>query len=120
MGPYTYTPLPEGSVRLLRLLPNSDTNSYIECRLIVFSMLDSGSTHPYEALSYVWGSEDDKTPVYVDGDKLYVTANLYMALSHIRHCLVERIIWADAICINQDDNDEKDRQVQSMAKIYAK
>jgi hypothetical protein len=33
---------------------------------------------------------------------------------------MERIIWIDAICINQEDNDEKGQQVQSMAKIYAK
>jgi thiamine pyrophosphate-dependent acetolactate synthase large subunit-like protein len=33
---------------------------------------------------------------------------------------VERILWVDAICINQHDNDEKGQQVQSMAKIYAK
>jgi hypothetical protein len=33
---------------------------------------------------------------------------------------VERILWIDAICINQEDNAEKGQQVQSMAKIYAK
>lgn len=30
------------------------------------------------------------------------------------------MIWADAICINQDDNDEKSRQVRLMAQIYSK
>jgi len=115
-----YTSLPKGSVRLMRLLPNSDKNSRIECQLMTFSGLDSGSTHPYEAVSYVWGSEDNKKPVYIDGDELYVTANLHVALSHLRHCFVEKILWVDAICINQHDNDEKGRQVQSMAKIYAK
>ena len=120
MAPYTYTSLPTGSVRLLRLLPNSDRNSRIECQLITFSMLDSGSTHPYEALSYVWGSEDNKKPVYMDVGELYVTANLHAALSHLRHCFVERVLWVDAICINQHAKDEKGRQVQSMAKIYAK
>jgi len=83
-------------------------------------MLDSGSTHPYESLSYVWGSENNKQLIYVDGDEMYVTANLHMALSHLRHCLLERILWVDAICINQADNDEKGRQVQLMAKIYSK
>ncbi|KAK3363991.1 heterokaryon incompatibility protein-domain-containing protein, partial [Lasiosphaeria hispida] len=120
MAPYTYTSLQTGSVRLLRLLPNSDRNSRIECQLITFSMLDSGSTHPYEALSYVWGSEDNKKPVYMDGGELYVTANLHAALSRLRHCFVERVLWVDAICINQHVKDEKGRQVQSMAKIYAK
>ena len=115
-----YTSLPKGSVRLLQLLPNSNPNSRIECQLITFSMLDSGSTHPYESLSYVWGSENNKLPIYVDGDELYVTANLHVALSHLRHCLLERILWVDAICINQADDDEKGRQVLMMAKIYSK
>jgi hypothetical protein len=43
-----------------------------------------------------------------------------MALLHLRDRFVERIIWIDAICINQDDNGEKGQQVQTMAKIYAK
>ena len=106
-----YTSLPKGSVRLLQLLPNLNPNSPIECRLITFSMLDLGSTHPYESLLYVWGSENNKQLIYVDGDELYVTANLHMALSYLRHCLLERILWVDAICINQADNDEKGRQV---------
>jgi len=115
-----YTSLPEGSVRLLRLLPHLDENSRIECQLITFSLLDSGSTHPYEALSYVWGSEDNKQPIYIDGDELHVTANLHVALLRLRHCIVDRILWIDAICINQDDNDEKGHQVEFMTKIYAK
>ncbi|KAL8307078.1 hypothetical protein RB593_005799 [Gaeumannomyces tritici] len=117
---HSYTSLPEGSVRLLRLLPNPDEKSRIECQLITFSMLGSGVTHPYEALSYVWGSEHNKQPIYIDGDVLRVTANLHVALSHLRHWFLERILWVDAICINQDDEAEKGRQVGSMAEIYAK
>lgn len=113
--------LPKGSVRLLRLLPHQDENSRIECQLITFSLLDRGTSHPYETLSYVWGSEDNKRPIYTgDNNELRVTANLHAALRHLRHCFVERILWIDAICINQADNDEKGQQVQSMAKIYAK
>ncbi|KAL8366330.1 hypothetical protein RB595_004885 [Gaeumannomyces hyphopodioides] len=116
---YTYTSLPEGSVRILRLLPSSNQESRIECQLIT-SMLDSGRTPPYEALSYVWGSENDKKPIYVDGKELRVTANLHVALSHLRHRFWERFLWIDAICIDQKENVEKNHQVQSMAKIYAK
>ncbi|RMJ04826.1 hypothetical protein CDV36_014510 [Fusarium kuroshium] len=42
-----------------------------------------------------------------------------MALKCLRNCSLDRIIWVDAICINQDDAEERGRQVQSMAKIYA-
>lgn len=117
---HSYTPLPEGSVRLLRLLPSSDAESRIECRLLTFSMLNSEETHPYEALSYVWGEEKAQDPIYIDSKARHVTANLYAALSCLRHYFLERVLWIDAVCINQDDTGEKNRQVQSMAKIYAK
>jgi hypothetical protein len=56
----------------------------------------------------------------VDNHKLPVRDNLYAALSQLRDRFLERIIWIDAICINQNDNDEKSQHVQSMTKIYAK
>ncbi|KAK5637314.1 hypothetical protein RRF57_013026 [Xylaria bambusicola] len=115
-----YTPLPEGSVRLLRLLPRSDEHSRIECQLNAYSLLDSESNHPYEAISYEWGPEKDQKTVYVNNRALSVRANLYAALSHLQDRFIERIIWIDAICINQENNDEKALQVQFMARIYAK
>lgn len=113
-------PLPEGSIRLLRILPNTDEHSPIQCQLFGCTLLDSGSTHPYEALSYVWGSEDKPRSISVDNYDLPVGANLHAALSHLRDRCVERVMWIDAICINQGDPKEKARQVQFMAKIYAK
>jgi hypothetical protein len=90
------------------------------------------TTHLYEALSYVWGSVEDKQLIYIQpsddkGDNssagnvrcLRVTKNLHAALSRIRDRVLDRVLWIDAICINQEDNKEKGHQVQSMAKIYA-
>ncbi|KAL8364579.1 hypothetical protein RB595_003730 [Gaeumannomyces hyphopodioides] len=115
-----YKDLPKDSVRLLRLLPHQDENSPIKCQLITCPILGSGRTHPYEALSYVWGSEENTLSIYIDGVEHFVRANLHHALSHLRNCFMERILWIDAICINQNDNKEKGQQVQSMAKIYAR
>ena len=83
----------------------------------------------------MWGSEEDKQPIYIQSDDkrdafsaapstgkyhhLLVTANLHGVLSEVRDHLLERVMWIDAICINQEDDAEKGRQVQSMAKIYA-
>jgi hypothetical protein len=115
-----YIPLPKGCVRLLRLLPPSGDESRIKGQLITCSLLDSRRTHSYEALSYVWGLEKCRESIWIDDNELSVGANLYKALSHLRDCFVERILWVDAICINQDDDKEKGHQVGSMAKIYAK
>ncbi|KAK3363920.1 hypothetical protein B0T25DRAFT_597508 [Lasiosphaeria hispida] len=117
---YPYIPLPDNSVRLLRLLPPSSDKSRIEFQLITCSLLGSKRSHSYEALSYVWGLGKSKESIWIDGNELSVGANLYTALSHLRDCFVERILWIDAICINQRDDEEKGHQVRSMAKIYAK
>ncbi|KAK4167354.1 ankyrin repeat-containing domain protein [Cladorrhinum sp. PSN259] len=115
-----YTHLPEDSVRLLRLLPHSDENSPIECQVFTATLSDSWSTHPYEALSYVWGSADNPQLVSINDSKRLVTGNLHAALSHLRDPFIDRTLWIDAICINQEDDEEKGRQVGLMAKIYAK
>ncbi|KAH7141999.1 heterokaryon incompatibility protein-domain-containing protein, partial [Dactylonectria macrodidyma] len=120
MSSYCYSSLPEGSIRLLRLLPHQDERSPIQCQLFDLTLMDSETTYPYEALSYVWGSEDNRQSISVDNCDLHIGANLHAALSHLRDRFLERIIWVDAICINQGDSNEKGQQVLSMARIYAK
>ena len=83
----------------------------------------------YEALSYVWGSSIDKRVITLDNRPCKVTLNLYVALQHLKReeSMTERQykrpfrrIWIDAICINQDDLDERTAQVQLMWSIFGK
>ena len=46
------------------------------------------------------------------------SGNLASALRHLRDKELALTLWADAICIDQDNNDEKSVEVQLMAKIY--
>ena len=92
MPPYHHFPLPEGSVRLPRLLLHRDESSRIECRLSNYNFLDSRSAHPFDALSYVWGSEDNPQSILIDHREYGVGANLYGALLHLRDSFVDRII----------------------------
>lgn len=118
---YRYTSLPANSIRLLRLQPHSDEHAQVHCQLFEYPLLDSGrGTHLYEALSYVWGSEEKPRRVSTDQGDLYITENLYAALLRLRDHSFERIIWVDAVCINQNDVKERNQQVQAMASIYAK
>ena len=49
-----------------------------------------------------------------------MTVNLYAALSRLRHrSNIQRVLWVDAVCINQNDASEKEQQIQIMAKIFA-
>lgn len=118
---YRYSPLPAGWIRLLRLLPHPDEDTIIRCELVHYPLLSSGKgTHLYEALSYVWGSEEKPCRICVDGDDLYITENLQTVLLRLRDASFERIIWADGICINQDDIEERSLQVQYMMNIYSR
>lgn len=51
---YHYSPLPENHIRLLELLPSSDENAAIECRIVNYHLLDARrGANLYEAVSYV-------------------------------------------------------------------
>ncbi|MCJ1418270.1 hypothetical protein MMC32_004617 [Xylographa parallela] len=86
----------------------------------------AGATSPvpkFEALSYTWGSPDRTAKIIVQDDDLQtstlaITHNLATALPYLRHEHEDRVLWVDAIYINQDDLAEKSSQVQRMADIY--
>jgi hypothetical protein len=118
---YRYAPLSPGkdSIRLLRLMPHEDELADIQCELFEYSLqsLCQGN-HLYEALSYVWGSPDKKLPIFIGKERFDVTVNLHAALSRLRNHAMERILWVDAIAIDQDNLEEKEHQIQFMARIY--
>ncbi|TGO33472.1 hypothetical protein BHYA_0244g00090 [Botrytis hyacinthi] len=118
---YSSLSLESNKIRLLRILPNEDEEGDIKCTLFVYPLHDSGrGTHRYEALSYVWGDAGDSRSIFINGHSLTVRANLHIALSRLRDPVLDRIIWIDAICINQEDLNERGHQVQLIAKIYSK
>jgi hypothetical protein len=128
MPPYRYSSLSHkhSIIRLLRLLPSKDEPENLRCELLEYTLRESDTAyHPYEALSYVWGSEKKPKSITIiddqkDDQELAVTQNLYTALLHLRDHEIPRIIWADAVCINQANEEEKEHQIQFMAAIYAK
>jgi hypothetical protein len=72
----------------------------------------------FTALSYVWGDAPDTTTILVDGKPLSVTKTLDLALRHLREPKMVIRVWADAICISQSDNIERNVQVQQMGSVY--
>lgn len=118
---YKYTPLPSRTIRLLHLMPHEDEDAEIQGQLVEYSLERSGGSPAlYEALSYVWGDPNNPRKISIDGNELQVTISLHSALQQIRHTLMTRILWIDAICINQGDDVEKGQQVGYMAEIYSK
>ncbi|KAL2070883.1 hypothetical protein VTL71DRAFT_13909 [Oculimacula yallundae] len=103
-------------IRLLRLISGS-APSVVECELEVVE-LDHAPA--YEAISYVWGDPDPPAQIICNGHLKVVTPNLESALQHLRLASTTRLLWIDAICVNQDDVIERSEQIQMMREIYSK
>jgi hypothetical protein len=113
---YIYTPFTHSDeIRLLVLAPN-DGSEDILCSLRHGRLSENPR---YEGLSYVWGESSKPKAVLCDGRIIRVTESLHSALRYLRHKDRKRVIWADAVCINQELDTEKNHQVALMAKLYS-
>jgi hypothetical protein len=144
--PFVYNALPTAdSIRLIDM--KQTVLASIRKRKVHVSLVTvplNGNTQ-YDALSYTWG--DPSVPValrspkdrgkrysgfdttrnckvWIDGRPVPVTKSLLRALLRLRQILANdigikiRYLWADGICINQDDIDEREAQVAQMSSIY--
>lgn len=121
---YKYSRLGEREFRLVRLHAGQG-DEIPHCSLVVDNIDEASS---YEALSYVWGdatitrqillSDEGPTVSFSTPHLFNVTVNLFDALLHLRLPERPRILWVDALCINQGDTSERNDQVAMMSKIY--
>ncbi|KAH3944332.1 hypothetical protein HBI56_162860 [Parastagonospora nodorum] len=114
---YDYTKLAHtDSIRLVELLPG-DVGSPLACNIVDAR---KNNEPKYEALSYAWGEPTMSHTVreLASQATLHITSNLSQALHAIRYENTPRVIWIDAICINQSDLREKGHQVALMGQIY--
>jgi Heterokaryon incompatibility protein (HET) len=116
MSYFLHSPLadPESEIRLVILQPGKKYES-VHCDLIT---VPSISAKPFEALSYCWGRTNVTNTIFVHGKSLRISPNLEQALRHLRMRNSQRSLWIDAICINQTDIPEKNKQVPKMRQIY--
>ncbi|KAI5866516.1 hypothetical protein GGS23DRAFT_550945 [Durotheca rogersii] len=114
------------SVRLLTLLPSPSLTAALELTLTEASLesITSQAKNGFEALSYVWGARVGTVPISCDGQQLLVTPNCESALRHLRLAGQDRVLWVDAICIDQGSDTEsvkeRNTQVALMGEIYQK
>ena len=123
--PYKYNELPDARswVRLIRIdeepfEPDSDPSLW--CHIEEFQI---DSAPPYKALSYQWGSPraDNKASIYVEYEPLVIRKPLYKFLQRLAGSPdhdPSDYFFADAICMNQEDDDEKDLQVLLMGQVF--
>jgi Heterokaryon incompatibility protein (HET) len=108
-------------IRLVHLQPSIGFTA-IHCRLVTAN-LDQNPCPEYEALSYEWeaplDSHSSPSPsIIIGGRRVVVRNNLLWALWHLRLTNEIRVLWIDALCINQEDTAERNHQVTWMGEIY--
>ncbi|TLD16372.1 uncharacterized protein PgNI_00620 [Pyricularia grisea] len=117
---YKAIDLATDAIRLFRLFPapteKGDTE-LIRCEIFE-TFLHQVEGVPYEALSYTWGDATQQHEIELNGKAHLVTSNLYQALRDLRLENEDRVLWVDAICINQQDVRERGHQVGQMTLTY--
>lgn len=119
-------------IRLLQILPrhhrpsqdlgNSDDDT-VHCQMFKTCLGEDDPRPPlFNALSYAWGNPSNVTNMVVNETTMTVTSNLESALRHLRDHHIWTTsgfpLWVDAVCINQEDAEERDDQVDMMGDIY--
>ena len=103
-------------IRLLSILPGYKADA-------IYSVLETRSlddSPDFEALSYTWGDPDLVEDIFLNNYPFKITLNLSIALRHLRNPQTARVLWIDALCINQLDIQERNHQVGStMGRIYS-
>lgn len=118
-----YKPLDpkRNEIRILRLKPTNCRNDrqqhedHLECLLEHRSLDD---LFEYTALSYAWQNGSPPQKISLSGFEQLVSANLADALRQLRRESEDVVIWADQLCINQNDDVEKASQIHEMGRIY--
>jgi hypothetical protein len=117
---YRYQPLiHHDDFRILVLFPSVSGFDEIQCSLRMWDRKE-----PYEAVSYIWGQGPPDQDIAILPSQpnqqrryIHIMSNLYSALRHLRLREKPRLLWVDAICINQEDVAEKNSQLRYMSNI---
>jgi hypothetical protein len=109
--------LGKDDIRVIELLPGDNCDAII-CNLTSERRQDIENT--YDAISYVWGNPNTTIEITCCNRILSITASLADALRTIRSKSPKTSyrLWADAICINQRNNEEKNHQVNRIGEVY--
>lgn len=73
----------------------------------------------YDALSYTWGNRSEIGTIKVNDSLIKTRKNLHDFLRYLHRGKESITIWADAICIDQSSDKEKNHQVKLMKQIYS-
>lgn len=101
----------EQEIRLVTIVESSlDPAVRVTLRTVPHALVKG----KYHCLSYAWGSSSEPMPIMINGHRRLVHCNLYSLLRRLRASKRNNDVWIDALCIDQDDVEEKAYQVSIM------
>jgi hypothetical protein len=113
--PFRYKPLEEErEIRLLEISMGEFRN--IKAKMVHVSVDNPGE---YFAISYTWGDNTKSHGIVIDEDWMATTASVYEIIFKQAPISGTRRLWIDFVCINQDDSQEKAKQVRLMREVYS-
>ncbi|KAH8897329.1 hypothetical protein GQ53DRAFT_638388 [Thozetella sp. PMI_491] len=111
---------PDRTIRLFKIKPAIFRADPVDCEMAEFNVSEAPA---FGALSYCWSTIPPNRPMLCNGAVFTATPSLERALKRLRAGFRpghrEAYIWADALCINQADDNEMSDQIQLMDKIYS-
>ena len=130
---YAYEAVQPWQTRILCLhsaLPRSDerTDSKLRADLKIVnlhtlegvSVQETGEIIDYEALSYSWDHPELSEVLICNGAARMISVDNAVAFQALRHPSQTIYLWIDAVCINQEDEQEKSEQVAKMLNVFRK
>lgn len=106
----------EREIRVL-VLQHGRVKDGVQCMMRYISLVNRPLL-AYETISYVWGDATVRGTILLDNVTLDVPKSSETVLRRMRLPKRDRIVWIDAMCINQTDVEERNQQVAMMADIY--
>lgn len=111
---FSHKPVSKGDIRLLMLHPGQEDTPL---RAVVYRcpLLLANS---FQAISYTWGNAELSHSLWTPEGSIKITASLYSTMRCLRHEKQPLVLWADIVCINQSDKEEKSEQIRLLPQVY--
>lgn len=110
------------AIRTLTVVSDDEWEGNIPCLKLRPRLLQL-HTNRFYAISYTWGRAEPTHEVLINGKSVFVTGNVYLLILYWEDLKAKdhdvNELWIDAICINQADIEERNKQVRLMGQIYS-
>ncbi|MCJ1383563.1 hypothetical protein MMC17_006677 [Xylographa soralifera] len=112
MIPYEYRPRAQNQICLLEV---DATQADLACQI---HTVELDNVPSYVALSYAWDGQSMTLPIRCKKSYLKIAADVFDFLVYWKVRGDGRLLWIDAVSMDQNDTVEKRIRVQMMGQIY--